>query len=202
MIQIMAWRRPGDKPLSEPMMVSLLTHICVTRPQWVKHYRWIMKFFVQLLMLNECFWFMIPLPTSANYLIFHSWSPCAAHPYPSMRFQFNQSYWRRICKQFTICSSQLLFGIHCHRLSWWRHQMETISALLAICAGNSPVSGEILAQRPVTQSFDVFFDLRLNGRLSKHSWGWWLEMPSRPLWRHSNDRFPCGILGFIDVRSL
>ena len=36
MVQIMAWRRPGDKPLSEPMMVSLLTHICVTRPQWVK----------------------------------------------------------------------------------------------------------------------------------------------------------------------
>ena len=34
--QIMAWRRPGDKPLSEPMMVSLLTHICVARPQWVK----------------------------------------------------------------------------------------------------------------------------------------------------------------------
>ena len=34
MVQIMAWRRPGDKPLSEPMMVSLLTHICVTRPQW------------------------------------------------------------------------------------------------------------------------------------------------------------------------
>ena len=32
----MAWRRPGDKPLSEPMMVCLLTHICVTRPQWVK----------------------------------------------------------------------------------------------------------------------------------------------------------------------
>ena len=35
LVQIMAWRRPGDKPLSEPMMVSLLTHICVTRPQWV-----------------------------------------------------------------------------------------------------------------------------------------------------------------------
>ena len=37
LVQIMAWRRPGNKPLSEPMMVSLLTHICVTRPQWVKH---------------------------------------------------------------------------------------------------------------------------------------------------------------------
>ena len=35
LVQIMAWRRPGDKPLSEPKMVSLLTHICVTRPQWV-----------------------------------------------------------------------------------------------------------------------------------------------------------------------
>ena len=35
LVQIMAWRRPGDKPLSEPMMVSLLTHICVNRPQWV-----------------------------------------------------------------------------------------------------------------------------------------------------------------------
>ena len=33
LVRIMAWRRPGDKPLSEPMMVSLLTHICVTRPQ-------------------------------------------------------------------------------------------------------------------------------------------------------------------------
>ena len=36
LVQIMAWRRPGDKPLSEPMMVSLLTQLCVTRPQWVK----------------------------------------------------------------------------------------------------------------------------------------------------------------------
>ena len=35
LVQIMAWRRPGDKLLSEPMMVSLLTHICVTRPQWI-----------------------------------------------------------------------------------------------------------------------------------------------------------------------
>ena len=38
LFQIMAWRRPGDKPLSEQMMVSLLMHICVTRPQWVNHF--------------------------------------------------------------------------------------------------------------------------------------------------------------------
>ena len=36
LVQIMASYRPGDKPLSEPMMASLVTHICVTRPQWVK----------------------------------------------------------------------------------------------------------------------------------------------------------------------
>ena len=58
--------------------------------------------------------------------------------------------------------------------------METFSALLAICAGESTGPGEFPTQRPVTQSFDVFFDLRLNKRLSKQSWGW------RPLWRQCN----------------
>ena len=55
--------------------------------------------------------------------------------------------------------------------------METFSVLLAIRAGNSLVSGEYPAQRPVTRSFDIFFDLHLNKRLSKHSWGWWFETP-------------------------
>ena len=62
----------------------------------------------------------------------------------------------------------------------------SFSASLAICAGNSPVSGEFPAQRPVTRSFDVFFDSRLNKRLSKQSWGWWFETPSNSLWRHCN----------------
>ena len=65
--------------------------------------------------------------------------------------------------------------------------METLSALLAIYAGNSPVPGEFPAQRPMTRSFDVFFDLRLNKQLSKQSWGWWFETLSRPLWRHCNE---------------
>ena len=65
--------------------------------------------------------------------------------------------------------------------------METFSAQLAICAGNSPVPGEFPAQRPVTRSFDVFFDLRLNKRLSKQPWGWWFETPAWSLWRHRND---------------
>ena len=46
--------------------------------------------------------------------------------------------------------------------SWRRHQMETVSTLLALCTGNSTVTGEFPSQKPVTRSFDVFFDLRLN----------------------------------------
>ena len=64
--------------------------------------------------------------------------------------------------------------------------METFSALLAICAGNSPVPGEFPTQRPVTRSFDVYFDLHPNKRLSKHYRGWWFETLSPPLWRHRN----------------
>ena len=71
--------------------------------------------------------------------------------------------------------------------------MDTFSALLAICAGNSPVTGECPAQRPVTRSFDVFY-LRLNKRLSKQSRGWWIETLSRPLWRHCN-----GIHNFSEI---
>ena len=43
LVQIMAWYRPGDKPLSEPMMVSLLPHICITRPPWVNTCRHICR---------------------------------------------------------------------------------------------------------------------------------------------------------------
>ena len=74
----------------------------------------------------------------------------------------------------------------CKPVRWRRHQMETFSALLAICAGNSPVTSEFPAQRPVTSSSHVSFDLCLNKRLSKQWWGWWFEAPSRLLWRHSN----------------
>ena len=71
--------------------------------------------------------------------------------------------------------------------TWWSHQIETVSALLAICAGNSPVPGEFPAHRPVARSFGIFFDLRLNKRLSKQWWGWWFDTPWRPSWRHCNE---------------
>ena len=70
--------------------------------------------------------------------------------------------------------------------SWWRHKMETSSALLALCAGNPPTTGEFPSQRPVKRNFDVFFNLHLNKHLSKQFWSWWYEMPSRSWWRHCN----------------
>ena len=61
-------------------------------------------------------------------------------------------------------------------VTWWRHQMETFSMLLALCAGNSPVTCEFPSQRPVTRSLDVFslFCTWINS--------WWFETPSHSSW--------------------
>ena len=68
----------------------------------------------------------------------------------------------------------------CQATPWWRNHREWFSASLAFCEGNPPVTGAFPLQRPVTRSFDVFFDLRL----SKQSIRQWFETPSRSLWRH------------------
>ena len=70
--------------------------------------------------------------------------------------------------------------------TWWRHQMETFSALLAICVENSPVTGEFPAQRPVTRSLDVFFEMRPHKRLINNGEAASFETPLHPLWRHCN----------------
>ena len=85
-----------------------------------------------------------------------------------------------------VCLTMFLWGLCNIGYSRWRHQMERFSALLALCARNSTVTGEFPSQRPILLSFDIFFDLRLNKRLSKQSWDWWFETPSRLLWRHCN----------------
>ena len=131
LVQLMACRQLGTKPLPEPMLAY-----CQLDP-WEQNSR-------------KCIW-NCRLP---------KWRPCCPGG-EELTYEYNI-------------------------LTWWRHQMETFPALLALCTGNSPVSGEFTARRPVTRSFDIFFDLRMNGRLSKHSWCWWLETPSSPLWRHSN----------------
>ena len=97
---------------------------------------------------------------------------------------------------------QAIDSVHPIRYAWWRHQMETYSVVLDLCAGNSPVTGEFPARRPVTRSFDVFFDLRLNTRLSKQSWGWWFERLLRSSWRHCNCYLTLYLLGPLVNKKL
>ena len=73
-------------------------------------------------------------------------------------------------------------------ISWWRHEMETFSASLALSEGNPPVTGGFPSQRPVMRSFDVFIDVRLNKRLSKQLRCWGFQTPSRSLWRQCNKK--------------
>ena len=82
----------------------------------------------------------------------------------------------------------LSYGLMYHtcitKLSWWRHQLETL--VTGPLCGEFTGPGEIPTQRPVTRSFDVFFDLGLNKRLTKQPWVWWFETPAWSLWRQCN----------------
>ena len=71
--------------------------------------------------------------------------------------------------------------------TWWRHRMKASPALLALSEGNPPVAGALSWRWPLTPSFDVFFDLYPDKRLSKQSRCRWFETPSRSLWFHCND---------------
>ena len=75
--------------------------------------------------------------------------------------------------------------------------MGIFSPLLDLCEGNTPVTGGFPSQRPVTRSFDVFFDLRLNKRLSKQSGRRLFETPSRSLWRHCDVKSHCFITSIL-----
>ena len=109
----------------------------------------------------------------------------------TLMYNSNALLWttRYIIRKHPFC---IIMNEH---LPWRCHQMETFSALLALCAGNSPVPGEFLTQRPVTRSFDVFFDQRLNKQLGKQSLGWLFKSPSRSLWRHCNARDDISVRG-------
>ena len=107
---------------------------------------------------------------------------------------YHESIWQNVksIPPLFICTSLIsldawLPKICIQTISRWRHQMETISPLRALCEGNPPVTGGFPSQRPVTWSFDVFFDLCLKKQLSKPSRRWWIETLSRSLWRHCNE---------------
>ena len=127
-------------------------------------------------------WHQLFTKTSASTKLTHLWS------LRYMNHMIERSHYistiRKSCSRSGIHGLLLLTGSFTNRnkavwvlsfltftrsLIWWRHQMKTFYALLALFAGNSPVTAEFPSQRPVTRSFDVFFDLHLNKRLSKQS---------------------------------
>ena len=99
---------------------------------------------------------------SSHYL--NQWRPRSISPYGIARPQ-----------RVNIMDVQLGSGCYRNMMS----SNGNIFRITGHCAGNSPVAGEFPPQRPVTRSFDVFFDLYVNKRLSKQSWGLWFETPSR-----------------------
>ena len=134
-----------------------------------------------------------PKRTARPIKCYHTQSCCTFGPLWRPKFGETLTHSMRFCtSHFPVSSSSLRQEESCLHIlillgrfywhTWWRHQMETFSALLAICEGSPRW---IPPQRPVTRSCDVFVDLRLNKRLSKHWWGWWFETLSHPLWRHS-----------------
>ena len=71
-------------------------------------------------------------------------------------------------------------------MTWWRHQMETVSASLALCEGNPSDTGGFPSQRASNAGFDIFFDVSLNKRLKNRTKRQWFETSLRSLWRHCN----------------
>ena len=95
----------------------------------------------------------------------------------------------RYCLQLDngIGRTLVIFWTHSRYPTYRSHVPTGLSLMTSSHANIFRLTGrEFPAQRPVTRSFDVFFDLCLNKRLSKQSWDWWFETLSRPLWRHYN----------------
>ena len=118
---------------------------------------------------------------------FHNWGSvfhCFLYDFMSLYIRQSISSWNIEIFQF---QSNFLVPLI---LVKWRYSILNCG-LLNIFRVTGPLcvefTGEFPSQRPVTRGLDIFFDLRLNKRLSKQSRGWWLETPSGSLWRHFDD---------------
>ena len=89
-------------------------------------------------------------------------------------------------RSLSSCIQDAILRLLWNSAPWQRHQMKTFSALMALCEGNSPVTGGLPSQKPMTRSFDVLFDPRPNKRLTKQSRRLQFEKKLRLSWRHWN----------------
>ena len=139
LVLVMAWCRQATSHYLSQCWPSSLSPYGITRPQWVK---WTLILIWILHYISLAKWHIHAIEIISGEMSFlHSqwhefWWPFKKEPGPDFNIKTQPS--------------------------WWHHQMETSVALLAICASNSPVTGEFPTKRPVTQSLYVFFHLHLN----------------------------------------
>ena len=139
LVQIKDWRRPGDKQLSEPMMVSLRTHICVTRPQrdnqqWLSWHQWL-------------HWYI--LQGEKNY---HTWYNLHLVCTRLLHQFFTKHGMELVQADITLRVSgnvgrAFIWDFYC--ITWICHGdiMKMLATLLALCEGNPPVAGGFHSQR-------------------------------------------------------
>ena len=93
LVQIMAWRRPGDKPLSEHMMVSLLTHVWVTRPRWVNSE---LKFWINIKLQHSCYW-IYRIDFRLKYIYAWFWTITCMYAVVELIYSAQELYsWKRV----------------------------------------------------------------------------------------------------------
>ena len=137
--------------------------------------------------LSQCWpWTLSPC-VMADTLLYRCWkkkkAPAPTFKVKKIKLQPLQCFWCWEWIKFEEHGPIPCVASH-HRLGCLYD--DVIKWKLALWEGNSPVTGEFPSQRPVTRSFDVLFDLRLNKRLNKQSIRRWCGNPSRPFWRHCN----------------
>ena len=105
--------------------------------------------------------------------------------------QWNGIYWEYACEQQSMRGPRIDYASRCWCIGWYDIHHDDVIKWKHFPRYWPFVPGEFLTRRPVTRSFVVVVDLRLNIRLSKQCWGWWFETLSRPLRRHRNDCNRC-----------
>ena len=175
------WGISGEVPIRETSLVRTydkptLVQVMAWCRQATSHY------------LSQC-WprFVSPYGFTRPQWVTHNEIRLLAHLKPFLRnTSTHLSIFCNTLSVIMIMSMGVLIIRNMSSVTWWRHQMESFPALLALCAGDSPVTGEFPSQMLLRRSFGIFFHLRPNKRLSKQSRRRWFETPSWSLWRHCN----------------
>ena len=196
LVLIMAWHRIGTKPLSKPMNFIERT-LFMSSFEFQFHENLFLRVQLRInhLSIYLSIYRLIAIISSSNEMMSRSQAitPCGARPSAGTLLMTKRDktfsklhLWQqyrtalRSDADFKMTDEILWIYLCCEVPSKYSKDIidgmimssNGIFCITGLCAGNSPVTGEFPAQRPVTRSFDVFIDLHLNNRLNKQSWGW------------------------------